>query len=173
MTKLDQHFIDNGACDTCRRWVAENCATAAECWEKLLDQGRIEWALWWYVSDREFDTRATELARRLALRTARVHIAEILDTAEAPSIAKRMREISDTATLDDIALAARDARAALDARTARTALGALAALAALDALDARTARAARAARTALGDERKQQIADIRELLECPWTEDQQ
>ena len=160
MTKLDQHFIDNGACQQGREWVAANCATATECWQKLLDASRVDWAIWWYVRDRGFDKRVESLARRTVLRAVRVHAANAMDAAKLPEQARALRAVPDTATFAEM----RSASAAADADDADVA--ASEAAAAADAAARWSAAAAAAAA-----ERKQQIADIRELLKCPWTEE--
>ena len=178
MTKLDQHFIDNGACRPGRKWVAQNCSTAVECWQRLLDEGRASWALWWYVRDRGFDAKAEALARRMVLRAARVHAANAMDAAKLPEQARALRAIPDTATFGEIrsvvAAASAAARwsAAADAADAADAAAAAgdAAAAAHWSDDAARWSAAVAAASADAAERKQQIADIREMLECPWTE---
>jgi len=214
MTKLDQHFIDNGACQQGREWVAANCATATECWQKLLDASRVDWAIWWYVRDRGFDKRVESLARRTVLRAVRVHAANAMDAAKLPEQARALRAVPDTATFAEMRsasaaadaaardaawvaawVAARDAAAvAADAAADADAAARWSAAAAADADDAdvaaseaaaaadaaarwsAAAAAAAAARwsaaaAAAAAERKQQIADIRELLKCPWTEE--
>lgn len=143
MTKLNQHFLNIGACSTGQEWVAKNCTTAEECWGGLLDAGRVDWAVWWLASDRGWQA-AEPLARRWALRAIRVHAAAIMDAYKLPASAIALRALSDRASFGEIRNAALDA------------LDALAALAALDALAA---------------EKRQQIADLRELCECPWHEE--
>lgn len=106
MTKLDQHFIDNGACASGREWVEQNCATATECWQRLLAEVRIDWALWWYVRDRGFDVRAEKLARKIVLRAARVYAANAMDAAGLPEQAGALRAIPDAATFEEIRSAA-------------------------------------------------------------------
>jgi hypothetical protein len=188
MTKLDQHFINIDACHPGREWVSANCTTAAECWEKLLAEMRVDWALWWYVRDRGFDARAEKLARRMVLRAVG-YAANAMDVAKLPEQAKTLRAIPVTATFEEIersAGAVRAAGAAVAAawaagaaRAARAARAAVAAVAAAGAAGAAVAAAAAAgAAGAAGDagaagaaEQKQQIADIRELFECPWTEE--
>jgi hypothetical protein len=78
------------------------------------------------------------------LRAIRVHAAAIMDAYKLPASAIALRALSDRASFGEIRNAALDA------------LDALAALAALDALAA---------------EKRQQIADLRELCECPWHEE--
>jgi hypothetical protein len=208
MTKLDQHFINIDACPPGREWVSTNCTTAAECWEKLLAEMRVEWAIWWYVRDRGFDARAEKLARRMVLRAVG-YAANAMDAAKLPEQAKTLRAIPVTATFEEIErsalAAARDAWAAGDAvwaawaaardaaraagaarAAAKAAAGAAGAAAKAAAGAAGAAGAAVAAAAAAGAavaaaaavrvavwaaEQKQQIADIRELFECPWTEE--
>jgi hypothetical protein len=190
MTKLDQHFIDNGACDAGREWVSGICLTAAECWGKLLDEGRAEWAIWWYVRDRGFDDAARKLAHRWALRAARVHAANAMDAAKLPEQAKKLRALPDNASLGEIqdaaasaasaaasaarwsaSVAASAASAAASAARWSASVASAAASAASAAASAARWSASVASAAAADAERKQQCADMREMLSCPWTEE--
>ena len=104
-TKLDQHFVDIGACQSGREWVAENCATSVECWKKLIDEGRIEWLLWWYVRDRGFDDKAAAVVRRMVMRSVE-YAAKAMDAATLPEQARTLRAIPGTATFAEIRYAA-------------------------------------------------------------------
>lgn len=163
-TKLDQHFVDIGACQSGRDWVAENCATAAECWQKLLDEGRIKWLLWWYVRERGFDAKAESLARRMVMRSVE-YAAKAMDAAKLPEQARTLRALPCTAPFAEIRYtayaAAEDAYA--DADACWSAAYASACWSAAYASNA-------AALGFAADEQKQQIADILDILECPWTE---
>jgi hypothetical protein len=192
VTALDQHFIDIGACDEGRAWVAANCTTAADCWQKLLEEKRFDWALWWYSTER--GPALESMLHRWALRAARVHAANACQKAGLTDHAATLRALPDNATLEQIRSASAAARAASDAASdARAAASAAsdaaraaawaAAWAASAASDAARAAAwaaawaaacdaawdARAARDAARDaERDQQLADLRELCTSPW-----
>jgi hypothetical protein len=178
MTKLDEHFFSIGACSEGRKWVSEHCATAAECWEKLLSEGHIDWAVWWLTRGRDWIS-VRPLALRWALRGARVHAATICDAYGMTIRAGALRALPDDSgfsTICDAALAAlasldalayRDVLDYRDVRDVRDVLDALAGLAARAYRDALDVRAALAYRDA---EKRLQIADIRELVSCPWTE---
>ena len=188
---LDQHFIAIGACNEGRAWVAANCTSADDCWQKLLDQKRLEWALWWYSTER--GPALPALLHRWALRAARVHAASACESAGLLDHAAALRALPDNATLEQIraaawaaswaassaaasaswaawaaAWAARDAAWAA-ARAAQDA--ASAARAARDAAWAAASDAWAAARAAAwAAEQNQQLADLRELCSCPWME---
>jgi hypothetical protein len=172
MTKLDEHFFSIGACSEGRKWVSEHCATAAECWEKLLSEGHIDWAVWWLTRGRDCIS-VRPLALRWALRGARVHAATIMDAYGMTIRAGALRALPDDSDFSTICDAASASRAALASRASLAARDSLASLAALDsraALASRASLAALAARAALDAEKRLQIADIRELVSCPWTE---
>jgi hypothetical protein len=198
MTKLDEHFIEIDACETGRTWVAANCTTAQQCWELLAKEKRLDWLLWWLCVDGAAPA-AAELARRWALRAARVHAANACEKSGILDHAATLRALPDDATCEQIEAAARAAeaaaRAAWAARNAAWDAAEAAARAAWAARDAAwdaawaaarasgaTARAARAARGAAGAaarasgaarnaELDQQIADLLTLQpSAPWTE---
>ena len=158
MTKLDEHFLSIGACAPGREWVAANCATAQQCWELLAKEKSIDWMLWWLCADGGSAT-AAELARRWALRAARVHAASALESAGLFDRAVLLRSLPDDATCEQIEM---DAWAAGDAAWAARDAAWAAGAAAGDAGAARDAGAA------------QQIADLLTLQpSAPWTESAQ
>ena len=127
MTKLDKHFLSINACETGRTWVAANCTTAQQCWESLAKEKLIDWMLWWLSTDGGAPT-AAELARRWALRAARVHAANACEKSGILDHAATLRALPDDATCEQIEAAAWDAEAA--ARAARAAARAAAGAAA-------------------------------------------
>jgi hypothetical protein len=156
MTKLDEHFIKIDACETGLAWVAANCTTAQQCWELLAKEKRIDWMLWWLCVDGAAPA-AAELARRWALRAARVHAANACEKSGILDHAATLRALPDDATCEQIEAAARAAEAAARAagdaaRGARDAAEAAARAAAWAAWAARdAARGARDAAEAAGD----------------------
>jgi hypothetical protein len=84
-----------------------------------------------------------------------VHAATIMDAYGMTIRAGALRALPDDSDFSTICDAALDSRAALAAR---------AALASRDSLSSLDVRAA------LDAEKRLQIADIRELVSCPWTE---
>jgi hypothetical protein len=111
MTKLDEHFIKIGACEPGRTWVAAHCTKAQQCWESLAKKQHIGWMLWWLCVDGAAAPTAAELARRWALRTARVHAANACEKAGILDHAAALRTLPDDATCEQIELAARGAAA--------------------------------------------------------------
>jgi hypothetical protein len=157
MTKLDEHFIKIDACETGRAWVAANCTTAQQCWELLAKGKRIDWMLWWLSTDGGAPA-AAELARRWALRAARVHAANACEKSGILDHAATLRALPDDATCEQIEAAARAAWAAAWAA---------------GAAGASAVAAARAAGASAGAsaELDQQIADLLTLQpSAPWTE---
>ena len=187
MTALDNHFLDIGACEEGRAWVAAHCTTAADCWQMLLAQKRFDWALWWYSMDG--GPQLATLMHRWALRAARVHAANACESAGLLDHAANLRALPDDATLEQIRAASGAAACAARAASNDAAWAARAAWDACEAWDAWDAWAARsaaraavaaacaagAARAASSDaacaaERDQQLEDLRELAACPWSE---
>jgi hypothetical protein len=156
----------------------------------LAKEKRIDWMLWWLSTDGGAPT-AAELARRWALRAARVHAANACEKSGILDHAATLRALPDDATCEQIEAAARAAEAAARAAraAARAAAGAAAGAsaraagsagdaawdAAWDAARAAGASAGASARAA-GDagaaaELDQQIADLLSLQpSAPWTE---
>jgi hypothetical protein len=180
MTKLDEHFIKIDACETGRTWVAAHCTTAQQCWGMLAKEKRIDWMLWWLSTDGGAPT-AAELARRWALRAARVHAANACEKSGILDHAATLRALPDDATCEQIEAAARAAGDAAwvaawaAAWAARAAARDAAGAAAWDAARAAGASARASARAAgsagAAAELDQQIAEILFLQpSAPWTE---
>jgi hypothetical protein len=111
MTKLDEHFDKIGACEPGRTWVSANCADAATAWRMLLDEKRVDWAVWWLFTDRPW-SETEPLLRRWVLRAARVYAATACEKAGLADQAATLRALPDDASFDAIARAARAVRAA-------------------------------------------------------------
>jgi hypothetical protein len=122
MTKLDKHFLSIDACETGRTWVAAHCTTAQQCWGMLAKGKRIDWMLWWLSTDGGAPA-AAELARRWALRAARVHAANACEKSGILDHAATLRALPDDATCEQIEAAARAAEAAARAARAARAAG--------------------------------------------------
>ena len=185
MTALDQHLIDIGACRAARNAAAERCQTAAQAWELLLTEKRVDWAVWWLAIDGGWPA-AEPLLRRWVLRILRERAPAFVDVATV----ERLRTIADTATWDELqeglrAFANANALASdlasdldLDHAHAHASARALArdiahALALANALARALASALASASVlalALARDVDQQVADLRELCKCPWTE---
>ena len=181
MTALDQHLIDIGACRAARNAAAERCQTAAQAWELLLTEKRVDWAMWWLATDGGWSA-VEPLLRRWVLRILRKGAPALVDVATA----ERLRAIADTATWDELRDGLRALALALDrahafARDIANALASDLDLnldLALDHAHAIARDIAHAlARASVLDRAlasasalDQQGADLRELCKCPWTE---
>ena len=189
MTVLDQHLIDIGACQQACAAAAERCQTAAQAWELLLTEKRVDWAVWWLAIDGGWPA-AEPLLRRWVLRILRERAPAFVDVATV----ERLRTIADTATWDelqeglrafananalasdlasdldlDLALALDHAHAIARA-LARDIAHALALANALARALASALASASVLALALARDVDQQVADLRELCKCPWTE---
>ena len=191
MTALDQHFLDIGACTSGREWIAANCQTAAQAWELLLAKKRVDWAMWWLATDGGWSA-VEPLLRRWVLRILRKGAPALVDVATA----ERLRAIADTATWDELRDGLRALALALDRAHAfaRDIANALAsdldlnldlaldhahaiardiahalALARASVLDRALASASARVRVRASAVDKQ-VADLRELCKCPWSE---
>ena len=160
MTVLDQHLIDIGACQQACAAAAERCQTAAQAWELLLTEKRVDWAMWWLATDGGWSA-VEPLLRRWVLRILRKGAPALVDVATA----ERLRAIADTATWDELRDGLRALARALDRAHAfaRDIANALASDLA-SAIDLDLAYA-------LARDVDQQVADLRELCKCPWSEE--
>jgi hypothetical protein len=177
---IHEHFEAIGACFAGKRWVRENCSNASETWDRLLHNGRLDWAVWWVCAEGKISTLAPFL-RRIVLRAVREHAAASIGQTHA-DVAKRLRDIPDDASYDDIAAICRDAANSLGHSVPRGSIGSAmwSAHVAEKATvwdDCMTAvdccRNAASLMCLDASEAQQQIADLRALVPCPWSESDQ